>query len=252
MPSSVNNATRPQVRKAAGKPGTATSRAETQQQMNRRAARAARRAAERRRRNAMFSFAGVLLVVGLAILLFHDRLPGFSSGSPAAHKTVNYNCPAPTATPVGPLPVATPNAHPPALAADAKEQTQQVSYTDASGAAQTAPLQYYIIQQGCGPTTQKGDTVTVTYTGWTQADGKEFDSSLSHSPYTFQVSGLGSDTPNVIQGWNFGLIGMKPGETRRLVIPAALGYGAQGSPPVIPANATLIFDVKLISIDSHS
>jgi FKBP-type peptidyl-prolyl cis-trans isomerase len=251
MPSSVNNASRPQVRKASGKPGTATSRAETQQQLNRRAARAARRAAERRRRNQLLSFAATGLVVLLAVLLFHDRLPGFANGSQAAHKTA-YNCPAPTATPIGPAPVGTPAAHPPTLPSDAKEQTQQVAYTDANGAAQTSTLKYVVVSQGCGPTTKAGDTVTVTYTGWTQADGKEFDSSLSHSPYTFQVSGLGSATPNVIQGWNYGLIGMKPGETRRLVIPPALGYGAQGSPPTIPANATLIFDIKLISIDASS
>lgn len=251
MPSSVNNATRPQVRKASGKPGPATSRAATRQQLNRRAARAAQRAAERRRRNTLLSFAATLLVVGLAILLFHDRLPGFSGAQGATNKT-SYNCPAPTATPVGPVPLATPAAHPAALPSDAKVQTQQVTYTDANGATQTSKLQYYILQQGCGPTTQTGDTVTVTYTGWTQADGKEFDSSLSHSPYTFQVSGLGSSTPNVIQGWNFGLIGMKPGETRRIILPPELGYGAQGSPPTIPANATLIFDIKLLSIDSHS
>jgi hypothetical protein len=212
MPSSVNNATRPQVRKASTKPGMATSRSVTQQQLNRRAARAARRAAERRRRNAIFGVLATVLVIGLAFLLFHDKLP--SSGGAAGVKQT-YNCPAPTAT-------------------------------------QSASMQYMVLHEGCGPAAQKGDTVTVTYTGWTQADGKEFDSSLSHAPYTFQVTGLGSDQPNVIQGWNWGLIGMKPGETRRLIIPASLGYGAQGSPPAIPPNATLVFDITLVSIDSHS
>jgi hypothetical protein len=249
MPSSVNNATRPQVRKASTKPGMATSRSVTQQQLNRRAARAARRAAERRRRNAIFGVLATVLVIGLAFLLFHDKLP--SSGGAAGVKQT-YNCPAPTATPVGPVPVGTPAAKLPPAPEGVATQTQQVTYTDAAGATQSASMQYMVLHEGCGPAAQKGDTVTVTYTGWTQADGKEFDSSLSHAPYTFQVTGLGSDQPNVIQGWNWGLIGMKPGETRRLIIPASLGYGAQGSPPAIPPNATLVFDITLVSIDSHS
>ena len=100
------------------------------------------------------------------------------------------------------------------------------------------------------------------YTGWTQADGKEFDSSLSHGS-TFQVqlvndpTGQANAQTGVIAGWNNGLIGMKPGETRRLIIPPALGYGSQAQTNqttgqvIIPANSTLIFDITLVSIDGN-
>jgi peptidylprolyl isomerase len=87
----------------------------------------------------------------------------------------------------------------------------------------------------------------VIYHGWLQSTGKLFDSSYLHG-LTYQVQNIGQ--AQVISGWNIGLIGMKVGGTRRLIIPPSLGYGAQGSPPTIPANATLIFDITLVSIDS--
>ncbi len=89
-----------------------------------------------------------------------------------------------------------------------------------------------------------GNTVSIQYTGWL-ANGKKFDSSYDHggTPFSVQV-GQGK----VIRGFDLGLIGMRLGGTRRLIIPAKLGYGAQGSPPVIPPNATLIFDITLVSI----
>ncbi len=100
-------------------------------------------------------------------------------------------------------------------------------------------------KKGSGDAVKAGDTVTVDYTGWL-TDGTKFDSSLdSGQPFQFQVGG-----GQVIQGWDQGLVGMKVGGTRKLIIPPDMGYGAQGAGGgVIPPNATLVFEVKLISID---
>lgn len=88
-----------------------------------------------------------------------------------------------------------------------------------------------------------GSMVTVHYVG-TLENGKEFDSSRKRGkPFTFKV-GVGQ----VIQGWDEGIMLMKVGEQRRLIIPAHLGYGAQGVPGVIPPNATLVFEVELLEV----
>lgn len=96
---------------------------------------------------------------------------------------------------------------------------------------------------GTGATPQKGQTVTVHYTG-TLENGKKFDSSLDRgTPADFKI-GIGS----VIKGWDEGLLTMKVGGKRRLVIPANLGYGPTGRPPDIPGNSKLIFDVELLGV----
>ncbi len=96
---------------------------------------------------------------------------------------------------------------------------------------------------GAGATPQKGQTVTVHYTG-TLENGKKFDSSLDRgTPADFRL-GVGA----VIKGWDEGLMSMKVGGKRRLVIPAKLGYGPNGRPPDIPGNSTLIFDVELLGV----
>jgi FKBP-type peptidyl-prolyl cis-trans isomerase len=98
---------------------------------------------------------------------------------------------------------------------------------------------------GCGQVAASGDTVTVQYTGWLE-DGTKFDSSRDRgSPFSFPL-GQGQ----VIQGWDLGVSGMRVGGKRRLVIPASLAYGANGQPPVIPANATLTFDVELLAVQA--
>lgn len=97
-------------------------------------------------------------------------------------------------------------------------------------------------------TVKNGDTVFVHYTG-TLENGKKFDSSLDRGePFDFVV-GAGM----VIKGWDQGLLGMKVGEKKRLVLPPDLAYGAReikgpGGTVLIPANSTLIFDIELISI----
>jgi FKBP-type peptidyl-prolyl cis-trans isomerase FkpA len=101
-------------------------------------------------------------------------------------------------------------------------------------------LEVWDATEGNGDAVKPGGTVTVHYTGWL-TDGTKFDSSVDRGqPISFPLSG-------VIQGWQEGIPGMKPGGVRRLKIPANLGYGARGAGRSIPPNATLIFEVQLIS-----
>lgn len=105
-------------------------------------------------------------------------------------------------------------------------------------------LKKEVLKQGTGLEAKNGDLVQVHYTGTLQ-DGKKFDSSIDRgTPFQFK---LGSGM--VIKGWDLGVAGMKVGEKVKLTIPAELGYGATGYPPVIPQNATLIFEVELLKIN---
>ena len=104
-------------------------------------------------------------------------------------------------------------------------------------------LQYRDDVIGSGPSPSPGQTVTVHYTGMLE-DGTKFESSLDRNqPITFQIGRGG-----VIKGWDEGLMTMKVGGKRHLVIPSSLGYGVAGRPPKIPPNATLVFDVELVGV----
>lgn len=96
---------------------------------------------------------------------------------------------------------------------------------------------------GKGATPKKGDTVTVHYTGWL-TDGTKFDSSVDRKePFSF-VLGMGQ----VIKGWDQGVATLCVGDKAKLTLPPEFAYGRQGYPGVIPENATLIFEVELLSI----
>jgi peptidylprolyl isomerase len=89
--------------------------------------------------------------------------------------------------------------------------------------------------------------LTVDYVGAFYRNGKMFDSSWSrHEPFVFPL-GRGE----VIEGWERGLIGMRVGGRRELVVPASLAYGKKGSPPTIPPNSTLVFVVDLLASSIH-
>lgn len=124
-------------------------------------------------------------------------------------------------------------------------------------------LQYIDIKVGTGATVKAGDTFTANYTGWFKnivncTSTCKFDSSYDHSPpapASFSLTQGSADNPGgVIAGWVQGIPGMKIGGERRLIIPAALAYGAAGipgqnpgDPNIIPPNADLIFDVTIVS-----
>ena len=100
------------------------------------------------------------------------------------------------------------------------------------------------LKPGSGQAANAGDGLTVQYVGVNYATGKQFDASWDRGqPFQFQL-GAGM----VIPGWDKGLVGMKPGGRRELIIPPDLAYGPQGSPPDIPPNATLIFVIDLEQI----
>jgi peptidylprolyl isomerase len=104
-------------------------------------------------------------------------------------------------------------------------------------------LKYVELKEGTGKAAKAGDTVDVHYTGWL-TNGKKFDSSVdSGKPFSFSL-GAGQ----VIKGWDEGVAGMKEGGKRKLMIPPALAYGADGRPPVIPGNAELVFEVELLKV----
>jgi peptidylprolyl isomerase len=113
--------------------------------------------------------------------------------------------------------------------------------TPPSGAAPSTLVTKDIIV-GTGAEAKVGETVTVNYVGVLYKGGKEFDASWKRKePFSFAL-GKGQ----VIKGWDQGVTGMKVGGRRELIIPSALAYGANGSPPTIPANAPLVFVVDLL------
>jgi hypothetical protein len=104
-------------------------------------------------------------------------------------------------------------------------------------------LKYIDEVVGTGDSPKPGQNVTVHYTG-TLENGTKFDSSVDKGqPYTFKIG-----TGVVIKGWDEGIMTMKVGGKRRLIVPSALGYAAAGRAPLIPPNATLIFEVELLGV----
>ena len=111
--------------------------------------------------------------------------------------------------------------------------------------APPATLKEIDLITGTGATAAKGDEVTVNYVGKLYSNGKVFDASWNrHQTFGPFELGVGA----VIKGWDQGLIGMKVGGRRELIIPPSLAYGKTGSPPTIPANAALVFVVDLLKV----
>ena len=103
-------------------------------------------------------------------------------------------------------------------------------------------LKYIDEKAGDGASPAPGKMVTVHYTG-TLANGTQFDSSRGGQPLPFKIG-----TGAVIKGWDEGVMTMKVGGKRKLIIPPDLGYGAMGRPPKIPGNSVLHFDVELLDV----
>lgn len=138
-----------------------------------------------------------------------------------------------------------PTASSPAAGTQANDlQMQNDSTTTMDTSGNSNQLQAVDEVVGTGATAETGDTVTVQYVG-SLTDGTVFDASKNHGDqgFTFQL-GAGQ----VIKGWDLGVAGMKEGGKRKLVIPAALAYGDQAVGNVIPAGATLVFEVELVKV----
>jgi len=120
------------------------------------------------------------------------------------------------------------------------DEQGDVTGLDVTGVTAPEELVVTPVLQGEGDVVQAGDTVTIHYTGVLAADGKEFDSSWARdAAATFPLG-------NLIQGWQQGLEGVPVGSRVVLQVPSELGYGAQGSPPTIPADADLVFVIDVL------
>jgi hypothetical protein len=165
------------------------------------------------------------------------------------------------------VPIAPPGANIPKVSPDATPSEAQGESVPTPGSAALAPnvaaahkpapptvigetkttergVKYQTLKEGTGAVLARGQRGTFHYEGRLEKDNKVFDSSRSKDkPMSVRIGG-----DPLIQGWEEGLPGMKVGELRKLTIPPELGYGEKGQPPKIPPDATLIFEVELLSI----
>jgi FKBP-type peptidyl-prolyl cis-trans isomerase len=103
-------------------------------------------------------------------------------------------------------------------------------------------LKYIDLKLGQGDAADVGKVLEVRYSGWL-ANGVKFDSSIDDRPFTFRLG-----TGDAIKGWDEGLMGMRAGGKRRLVIPPELGFGKQGVGSVVPPNAVLVYEFELLAV----
>jgi FKBP-type peptidyl-prolyl cis-trans isomerase len=136
-------------------------------------------------------------------------------------------------------------------AADAPAPSEPVADATVATGTEPMPMQKIELAPGAGAEIKSGQSALVHYTGWLydaaapENKGKKFDSSVDRNePFEFPVG-----DGKVIKGWDEGVVGMKVGGKRRLVIPPEMGYGARGAGGgLIPGGATLVFDVELVEI----
>lgn len=183
-----------------------------------------------------------VMVAGLAVMV---ALVGCQQ---AQNPPTQPTTPPPTVTeqpkpaPVAEQPKPTPKEQPKVAESEAVQAARKLGTATDKPVVKTASgLEYIDVKEGNGAAAAAGQTASVHYTGWL-VSGTKFDSSLDRGqPFAFQL-GAGQ----VIKGWDEGVVGMKPGGVRKLIIPSDLGYGPRGAGGVIPPNATLIFEVIYI------
>ncbi|MGR3176715.1 MAG: FKBP-type peptidyl-prolyl cis-trans isomerase [Candidatus Anammoxibacter sp.] len=125
-----------------------------------------------------------------------------------------------------------------------KHPSKPIKVAESDYETTASGLKHYDIKIGEGAIPQAGQKVLVHYTGWF-LDGKKFDSSLKKGkPFRFTLG-----RSQVIRGWDEGVSTMRVGGERQLVVPPSLGYGDMGMPGIIPANATLLFEIELLSVE---
>lgn len=202
----------------------------------RRQAELERRARAKRRNTIIGAVTGTAIVVAvLLVLVFTVFTGGSGSKSVKANATPSASASA-TPTPAAPTTCARINPNPPA---------KGIPRIPPVTGKLTNKLVQKDVKVGHGRAAKSGDTVTVKYVGVSCDTGKSFDASYTDGAakqeFTFQL-GAGK----VIKGWDQGVVGMKAGGVRELVIPASLGYGATGSPPAIKPNDTLVFLITMV------
>jgi len=181
----------------------------------------------------------VIATLGAAVLIAGCGSSSSSSiGVGQENKADEALATATSSTPASTSPAATASVKTPTTGPLSKEPT----VTPPTGPAPTKLVTKEIIT-GTGPEAKAGDSVTVNYVGVLYKGGKKFDASWKRKETFPFVLGKGQ----VIPGWDQGVAGMKVGGRRELIIPAPLGYGAQGSPPSIPPNSALVFVVDLLA-----
>ncbi|MDQ1695052.1 MAG: FKBP-type peptidyl-prolyl cis-trans isomerase FkpA [Frankiaceae bacterium] len=199
--------------------------------------------ARRRRRNTIAgASAGTAAVIALIVFLAVHFSGGSDKASAAPRTTPPVSAtPTPSATP--PPPPA------PTKCAQIKPNPPAKGQPTVPPVSGKAPTKLVIkdIKHGHGPAAKKGSSVSVTYIGISCSTGKVFDASYLHGNQPFEVKPLGQ--ASVIQGWNQGLVGVRAGGVRELVIPAALGYGPAGNQGIKP-NETLIFLITVKSVQA--
>jgi peptidylprolyl isomerase len=205
----------------------------------RRQARLAAERARRRRRLQVISSVVAVLVVAGGVTVAAVAFTGGGSSSPSASLSLT---PTPTAT----IPTALAAAPSKCAAITPNPPIHGDPVVPPVNGKAPTKLVVKDIKVGHGKPAKKGATLSVKYVGISCSTGKEFDSTAKDGGTPFSVTPLG--TANVIPGWNKGLIGVRAGGSRELIIPATLGYGPSGQPPAILGNETLIFRVDVLSV----
>jgi FKBP-type peptidyl-prolyl cis-trans isomerase len=208
----------------------------------RRQAEIERRARNKKRNTVLGASIGTIAIIAVVVIVIVALASGSSNNKSKANAASTPGAstsPTPTTSsspaPAAPTKCAKINPNPPAAG--------EPKVPDVTGKAPTK-LVAKDLKVGTGPAAKSGDKITVKYIGISCSTGKVFDASYTDGATNKEFSfNLGQG--QVIQGWDKGLVGMKAGGVRQLVIPAAYGYGTAGSPPKINGNETLIFLVTM-------